>query len=151
MNIWRVFAAMLAGAALASLITNTVLYLVIAILGHEDALLLIPAYLGFLIYGFLVSTVATTSIGLAWHALAVRKGWRRAFNYWGPAVACGLLVAFGLWLAIVSSFGVTDPNAWSFLLVLASYASALSGLTGYFAWLIRRPDRNAANPATAAP
>ena len=150
MNLWRIIAATLGGAAIASLITNTALYFVVAFFGHENALLLMPAFFGFLIYGFLVSAIATISLGLAWHAFAMKKGWSRAINYWGPAAMCGLVVAFGLWLAIVSGFGVSDPDAWSFLLLLALYASALSASTGYVAWLIRRPDRDSANPDNTA-
>jgi hypothetical protein len=144
---WRVVAAVLGGAAMASLIANTGLYLVMAVFVKTDTLSLFPAYLGFLFYGFLVGAIVAASLGLAWHTLAMKRGWHRPFYYWGPALACGVLSGVALWVAIASGFGVEDPDAWSALLFLVLYASALSGLTGYFAWLIRRPDRDIANPA----
>jgi hypothetical protein len=148
----RALGAMMGGAAAASIITNAALYLVFAVFMHMDTVTFFPAYLGFSLYAFIFGIAVASTIGIAWHALALRRGWRRSISYWGPAAICGFLLGFGFWLAIVSSFGVEDPDAWSILLYLASYGSTLGGFIGLFAWLIRRPDRDApANPDSTAP
>jgi hypothetical protein len=45
-----------------------------------------------------------------------------------------------------------DAGSASFVFfITAIIGIALGGMTGFFAWLIRRPDRDAPNPPTSAP
>jgi hypothetical protein len=91
------------------------------------------AYLA--IFGLL----ATFVIGLPLHIYLYRSNQLGLANYLGAgalggAVISGAMFAFSL---------ISDPFAIPF-------AGALSGgLTGLFAWLIRRPDRDAANLTTS--
>jgi hypothetical protein len=108
------------------------------------------AYALYFVYAAIVAAIVASTLGLAWHALATRLGWRSVHAYWPPALFVGVAPPQVIFLPTVLS-----PNAmydWTELWIQMSvYGAALGGLTGLFAWLIRRPDRDAANPTTSAP
>jgi hypothetical protein len=93
--------------------------------------------------------VISWTFGLAWHLLALRNDWRDGFSYLLAGVALG--VAFG----VVGLVGLMIPMvqsaralSFSLYVVLAAAAylwlgSLLMGGTMWFAWLLRRPDRDA--------
>jgi hypothetical protein len=88
---------------------------------------------------FLIAVGFASTLGLAWYALASGRGWHSAHHYWVPGAVTGAIP-----LAI--AFSTTATLALS----LGLYGAAMGGLTGLFAWLIRRPDRDAiANPPTS--
>jgi hypothetical protein len=100
---------------------------------------------------FLVTTQATVlfslTFGAAWHAYAQSRGGTSAYAYIAPLAAIGLVVAF-LVLALWFS---PRPGAWSRrlpqILWLTAYGGVAAGLTGFYLWALRRPDRDA-NPST---
>ena len=48
------------------------------------------------------------------------------------------------------AFGVAiPPSMTAIMAILCAYGAALGGLAGFFAWLIRRPDRDAPNLPTS--
>jgi hypothetical protein len=149
-EVGRLLAGFVGAAAAASLTTTLGLFVVFAIMGY-GGLSTWRALPGSFLLAFVPSAVIATTLGLMWHAFALRRRWHRSFHYWIPALIAGATLGFGLFLLPASTFGMADPDAWTIMFLLTGYGAALGGLTGYFAWLIRRPDRDAANPATPAP
>lgn len=104
---------------------------------------------------FFVVTTQTTILfslifGLAWHAQAQARGWTGAYAYLVPLAAIGLVVAF----LVLSLWFFPRPGAWNRrlpqILWLTAYGGVAAGLTGFFTWALRRPDRDA-NPGKQTP
>lgn len=148
----RIALAMAAGAAVASVAASVLLFVAIGALNGESIGGSIEASLRVVPLAFLMCLLTSETIGLVWHAIAVRLGWHAAVHYWAPGAACGIGMGIGTFWLLASTLGVADSDAWSVLFWLAAYGAVLGGLTGCFAWLIRRPDRDApANPASTPP
>ena len=116
----------------------------------QPSSVLLPA-LAFIAANAVACFVIASTVGLAWHTLAKARGWTKAHAYWLPALLLGALIPIGLaGPGIIANRG-TDTLSMSLLQLLVPYGAALGGLTGLFAWLIRRPDRDGPNPHTPAP
>lgn len=102
---------------------------------RPDSLIAFGAWFGIT---FLLSTGFASTLGLAWHMLATGRGWRSVHCYWLPGALTGFVPTMLV-------FSPTPTAALHF----GSYSALLGGLTGLFAWLIRRPDRDA--PANTLP
>jgi hypothetical protein len=150
----KALGAALGGSALAALISTILLTLfnIVAYQGRSGDFM--AAMIGFLPLVFFATAIAASTLGLAWHALARSQGWSSVHSYWPAAVAAGIAPVFFLMLGPMIEDGARAPldRRWfiSFFIALALGAS-LGGLTAIFAWLIRRPDRDAPNPPRSAP
>lgn len=96
------------------------------------------------LYASVAALILTWTLGLAWHAFASAMGWRRLSNYVAAGSGVGALA--GLAIALYSRSDATIVALLSMFL-LGSTGAIVAG-TG---WLLRRPDRDAPNPVTAAP
>jgi hypothetical protein len=100
------------------------------------------AYLFWFGVNVLVVAVVATVLGLPWHAYCQRQGWTNVHAYWTVGLITGVLPG-AAW---------TLPSGFSLIAAFVlAYGAMLGGITGLVAWLIRRPDRDAANPPTPAP
>lgn len=87
--------------------------------------------------------------GLAWHTWMQSRGWTSAHVYWTPGAIAGALIPISiLGPGLIANQG-TDTISAALTSILSGWGAALGGLTGLFAWLIRRPDHDAANPPTS--
>jgi hypothetical protein len=85
----------------------------------------------------ILSLAIASTLGLVWHAVAMRRNWTGLTFYLAPA-------------AIVGVLGGLMASSGSSPLWMSAYGALLGVLTALFAWLIRRPDRDAPNPGRAA-
>jgi hypothetical protein len=101
-----------------------------------------------------LAALAAGTAGLAWHAIAVRRGWTHWFAYTLAGVTLGAALPASLtspiWIA-----EIVNPafELWgrAFSLIVTIVGAFVGLLTALFAWLIRRPDRDAPNPHTSPP
>ncbi|MEQ1809328.1 MAG: hypothetical protein ABL889_05355 [Terricaulis sp.] len=97
-----------------------------------------------------VTFAASLTLGVGFHIIAHRLNWHRFATYWitGGAIAGTLVLT-----AALLTMGKLDtlPDAFTdgvqYLAVAVPTGIATAGIS----WLIRRPDRDAANPPTSAP
>lgn len=93
----------------------------------------------------LIFPVAATA-GIFWHGRQLAAGKTTAARYWLP----GAIAGFFLGALLGGLASGHQPAALSALML--AWGVLLGGLTGFFFWAIRRPDRDAsANPPTSAP
>jgi hypothetical protein len=100
------------------------------------------SYLVWFALSFGVTMLFSGTAGLGWHTFCQARGWTSVHYYWIAGALLGAALG-GLWYLPAGSYMLVA--------ILVPYGVTLGGLTGAFAWLIRRPDRDAANPATATP
>jgi hypothetical protein len=105
------------------------------------------AFVAFFALSAIVTALVACTIGLGWHALASEHNWRSALAYVIPATLTGGIVPLSFYFSSLGR-GPVGETVW---LGLTVYGASQGGLTGLIAWLIRRPDRDVANPATPAP
>ncbi len=110
-------------------------------------------FLFWLLFGFVANVAIAGTLGLMWHRFAYAQHRHGVHIYVLPGACVGLAISFLLFaLPPILGGGAFDPTAAGFLFVIsAAIGMALGGLTALFAWLIRRPDRDAPNPPTPAP
>lgn len=95
----------------------------------------------------IIALVANATMGLFWQLVAYRWRVRALPAHLIAGVCAGVAVAVVfLWDVIQFS-----PTPSVDLALLLSFGGVIGGLTALFAWLIRRPDRDAPNPPTSAP
>lgn len=147
-----IFRAMFIGAAAASLIGAITAYSLNATLFADGATLFALPFAVFITLAPTVSLAIT--LGPAFHRFALRKGWTRGRIYTLAGAATGFaapaLVYLVIWGANIfaAARGEASINAAVLLpLAICAYGGIVGGLTGFFAWLIRRPDRDQPNPA----
>jgi hypothetical protein len=142
----RTILAFLGAPIAASLTLAAAVFLAILLLQHVAAWTTVRT--------FLVMTMQATILfslifGLAWHAYAQSRGWTGAYSYIVPLAAIGLVIAF----LVLSLWFSPRPGAWSRrlpqMLWLTAYGGVAAGLTGFYVWALRRPDRDA-NPGKRA-
>ena len=97
------------------------------------------------------ATCATTlTLGMGFHLVARRFNWSRFATYWigGGAIAGGIVLAATL-LALGAPDAMPDPlsDCIQYLAIALPTGIATAGIC----WLIRRPDRDSANPTTSPP
>ncbi len=128
------------GGALAGSALTTIGLLLLSLFGNGAVTLEVFAAFGaWFGITFLLATGFASTLGLAWHTLASGRGWRSVHYYWLPGALTGFLPTMLV-------FSPTPTAA----LYFGSYSALLGGLTGLFAWLIRRPDRDPrSNPPTS--
>jgi hypothetical protein len=95
------------------------------------------------VFGATVAMALTWTVGLAWRAIACASSMRNAASYVGFGASVGALIGF---VSILLLRAEDTAVALVFVLWLGS-CGAVVALTG---WLIRRPDREVANPDTRA-
>jgi hypothetical protein len=91
---------------------------------------------------------AAAILGPAWLKHAAKRGFRSLWTYLLAGLLRGAAVGAALTATFVLDFGVAW---WSWAAITLPYSAAIGALTGVYAWLDLRPDRDAANPATPAP
>jgi hypothetical protein len=134
--------ALAGGSMGAALVTSLVLFAFIFVFTGPQNTNPLYALVYTAIVAIICFAIAGTA-GLAWHAFAQSKRWTSVHAYWTPAALLGILIPSAFLLPGVIANRGTDTIAQSLLLMLVIYGAALGGLTGLFAWLIRRPDRDA--------
>jgi hypothetical protein len=148
--------AVLGGSALAAVATSALLTIFNVMIYQGRSADFLPAMIGFLVGAFFVNTLIACTLGLMWHAFVEHRGWTSIHAYWPPAVLVGAAVPLALMLLPLMQgpppLGPAVNNHWLFtFLLLLALGVSLGGLTAVFAWLIRRPDRDAPNPPTSEP
>jgi hypothetical protein len=146
--------AILGGAAGSASTATALLFVVSAIVGNPTDSNTLPFLLsGWILVAFVANLIAASTLGVAWRWLADAKHWRAAWQYWLPASVCGFAIAF-LFVNGGALLSGETQIVWRWfqgMLPFYAYGATLGGLTALFAWLIRRPDRDAPNPPTATP
>ncbi|MBI1188497.1 MAG: hypothetical protein GC206_14385 [Alphaproteobacteria bacterium] len=154
MNRDPIFRAMLIGALAAGTIGALASFALASVVGGRAATL-------FALPFWLFVTIAPTAsiavtLGVAWHGLAQRRGWRSLTTYAAPGAAIGLLIPAAVYLLIWGAqFGAalrgeaSSAAALVLPLLVSLYGALVGAMTGALAWVIRRPDRDAANPLKA--
>jgi uncharacterized membrane protein YfcA len=136
MKLIKLALAIVAGAIGASLISAVVIV--------AAGLFIMPAHADWgpvMLYATVnavLSLAIASTLGLAWHAFAMRRHWTGLAFYLAPAAIVGVLGG------LMASSG--SSPFW-----MGAYGALLGTLTALFAWLIRRPDRDAPNPDRATP
>jgi uncharacterized membrane protein YfcA len=136
MKLIKLALAIVAGAIGASLISAVVIV--------ATSIITMPEYSEwnalplFATMNTILSLAIASTLGLAWHAFAMRRHWTGLAFYLAPA-------------AIVGVLGGLMASSGSSPFRMGAYGALLGALTALFAWLIRRPDRDAPNPDRAAP
>lgn len=92
-------------------------------------------------YVAIFALLTSLTAGLAVHSAMHKRGFSRWTHYAIAGAAAGAVAS----VAMLVLGMISDIGAVPFLGVIAG------ALTGLFAWLIRRPDRDAPNPATPSP
>lgn len=92
-------------------------------------------------YAVIVVAPLAWLLGLPWYFGARRLHWKRRNTYVFSGLGLGVL-AGTIAAALFST--ETEPH-------LAIYCGVVGAFTAYFAWLIRRPDRDSPNPPTSSP
>jgi hypothetical protein len=146
----RVAQAVLGGAAISTALISAVVGLISAPSYSDFRSAFLAIAVWYVLVFVLTSAVAAT-LGLAWHAMAMRRGWTSVHAYWAPGLIAGLFLPF----MIIGAPAIMSGSDASVAFVLWSVGSvcgaALGALTGLFAWCIRRPDLDAPDPPTSAP
>ena len=150
----RSLLSIFAGAAASAAISTTLFFIWSGLMsGGADvgSLPLLVATWAFV--AFFANTVGALTLGLVWRWFAEKKGWRHALHYWLPGAICGFAVAF-LFVNGGALRAGEAGSVWRWfgtIFPVYVYGAALGGCTAWFTWLIRRPDRDGANPDTATP
>lgn len=144
------------GGSAFSALACTVVLTIYNIAAHDGQSLDFLSAMGwFLILTFLANLSVACTIGMLWHSIAQKAGWISIHAYWPPAVLVGMLPASFLfaprYLSGDLEGGAAIMNWLRGFITMMALGGALGGLTGTFAWLIRRPDRDAPNPPTSQP
>lgn len=136
-----------AGAAVTAAIT-----VVIAFIHSAVANTLESNAIGFALSGFFALVAAgavaaflvSVTVGLCWHSFSQAHGWTSARNYWLTGALVGLAVPLYLTIILWGATWTSGSETFGpFLaLTICPYGAMLGGLTGLFAWRIRRPDRS---------
>ncbi|MBC7768064.1 MAG: hypothetical protein H7124_04705 [Phycisphaerales bacterium] len=96
------------------------------------------------IYASVLIFIMTSSVGLAWHALAQQLRWRSFAVYAAAGLSAGLAIA------LTATSLLTLPALGDGLIIVWIGSSAT--IVSSTAWLLRRPDRDTPpNPPTSAP
>jgi len=98
------------------------------------------------LYSSLICLISVCTLGLAWHTIALSRGWRSWKGYVLTGSLCGALSAIGLTLLSQSD------QIFATLAFLICWFASAGAIAAISAWLIRRPDRDArTNPPTSPP
>lgn len=110
-------------------------------------------FVTWLALGFATNLIAAASVGLVWHSFAYRRNWRSVQTYVVPGLLVGIAIPFALFVLppLLGGSGLDQVGVGFIFAIAAVIGMALGGFTALFAWLIRRPDRDAPNPDRAAP
>lgn len=150
----RSLLAILAGAAASAAISTTLLFIWSGLMGGGADAGSLPLLLSaWVLVAFFANAVGALTLGLVWRWFAEKKGWRHALHYWLPGAICGFAVAF-LFVNGGALRAGEAGSVWRWfgtMFPVYVYGAALGGFTAWFTWLIRRPDRDGANPDTATP
>jgi len=150
----RSLLSILGAAAAAAAISTTLLFIWSGLMGGgADAGSLPLLLVTWIFVAFFANTIGALTLGLVWRWFAEKNGWRCALHYWLPGAICGFAVAF-LFVNGGTLLTGDTSSAWRWfetMFPVYIYGAALGGFTAWFAWLIRRPDRDGANPDTAPP
>lgn len=129
----RVTYAILGGAAASAGITTTLLMAFNVTSGSARFMDFMVAHAAWFALSFVVTGLVAATLGLGWYTFCQRRGWSSVHAYWVAGAVAGFIPG-ALWL-LPSGAGLIA----AFVLL---YGAALGVLTGLFAWLIRRPDRD---------
>ena len=149
---WPVFIAFAIAPPIAAGMVAVCMFLVVLLMAPTAA----PTGMGHTILTFLlawagmsvIASAAQWTLGFGWHALAIRRNWRRAIDYviagavlggaLGIASALAPLVTTGVW-------GFSRPQLVLLVLIVQGTISiAVMSGSMWLTWLMRRPDRDIA-------
>lgn len=97
------------------------------------------------LYSAAICLIFTCTLGLAWHTIALARGWKSWKAYLLAGSLSGALSATGL--AIVSQSDELSAT-WGFLVCWFASVGAVAAIT---AWLIRRPDCDERKSSSSPP
>ncbi|MEQ1818257.1 MAG: hypothetical protein ABL871_06570 [Terricaulis sp.] len=101
-----------------------------------------------------LSGLGAGTLGLIWHLAATKRGWTNAFVYVGAGLLMGAAIpavlSAPMWVPQLN-YHAGEALGFGFGMGLTAVGAIMGTLSALFAWLIRRPDRDAANLATATP
>jgi hypothetical protein len=89
--------------------------------------------------------VGASTLGLAWHVLALDRAWTKALQYVVAGAALGACIpgAFVVTALVYALFAPLERfSSMDATLALIVAGAILGGLTALIFWLIRRPDRD---------
>jgi hypothetical protein len=143
---------LLASAFLAWLISSFILFAIFKLSAdqssHPSAYDIVAIGLMIIFYSLIPTLGAAAILGSAWLRHAAKRGFRSLWTYLLAGLLRGVGVGAVLTATFILEFGVAW---WSWAAVTLPYSAAIGALTGAYAWLDLRPDRDAANPATPPP
>lgn len=144
----RLLIALLVAPMLASILAAAGITIFSGCFGYGCAVNTVVASVMFgAMFGFFIGIPAAVLGGLPAHHMLVMARRTHALFYVGAGALIGLPAAVAA-VAFASRGSMTmAPSAWLLSLVIGAAAGAAAA---YMFWLIRRPDRLAANPATRA-
>lgn len=125
--------AIVGGAGVAALLVSGALMLLIGAPAESAASVIVATWA--------ITGLVAAALGLPWHALAVNRGWTWWACYTFPAAGAGGLLAITVFVVLFSHALGGEQTAPLALFGAMPIGILLGGLTGLFAWLIRRPDR----------
>ena len=142
-----VVASAIGGSIAAAAVMTVVIVLWVSPTSNPSMLSAAPMWI---LLNALICSGFSCSIGLLWHGLAQRRRWTSAHAYWAPGAIAGGLISGLFFLALSGGWRDDIYGVGAMPTMLAAYGACCGGLTGLFAWLLHRPDRNA-NPDTSGP
>lgn len=141
--------AAIGGGALAALAATTVLFVYNVAAYDGQSVDFLAAIGGFLLLAALANIIVACTLGLLWHWFVQTRSWTSVHVYWPTAALVGalppILIMAPAYLAGDFDSGIAIVGWLSSFFMMVGLGAALGGLTGLFAWLIRRPDRDAMN------
>jgi hypothetical protein len=148
----KVCSAIVGGAATASLVASGCVIVIVASTsivstGVTDLGAFLSGYFFLFMYSFVLCLATASTLGLGWHVFASSRGLRSAAAYYFPAGMVGFLGGTLLIQPLVAQSGMSNAN-WGAWALTSTYGALLGGLTGLYAWQIRRPDRDQSSPSS---
>ena len=139
--------AAIGGGALAALAATTVLIVYNVAAYDGQSLDFLAAMAGFLLLAALANIMVACTLGLLWHRFVQTRSWTSVHAYWPVAALVGalppILIMAPAYFAEDFDNGIAIAGWLSSVFMMVGLGAALGGMTGLFAWLIRRPDRDA--------
>jgi hypothetical protein len=97
------------------------------------------------IAAWILGVLGAATFGVAWHTIALKRGWTNVFAYMfvGALLGAALPAAATapIWVGEMNS-RPTEPLGQAFSMLITIAGAIMGPLTALFAWLIRRPDRD---------
>ena len=104
------------------------------------------------IAAWILGVLGAATFGIAWHTIALKRGWTNVFAYMSVGALLGAALPAAMtapiWVGEMNS-RPTEPLGQAFSMIITVAGAIMGPLTALFAWLIRRPDRDQPPPSSA--